>query len=304
MHEIRFHGRGGTGAVMASRALAKAAFYAGKNAVSFPSFSAERRGALVLAFARINTKKIYRKSQIYEPDTIVVLDNSLIELKDVAKGLKQDGIGIINTTKKPDEIILSKAINLGVVDATNIAKETLGQPFANSAILGSLIRSTKLVGMEELEKGILSVFGAKLGEKQARRNVEAARIGYEETQFGMSQGERNYSKLQPWLPSVEELPIGAILPKTTVSTGQSIGPGSAITRITGTWSYIKADIDQEICIKCLKCVFHCPEGTIHRKNNTVIVNKAYCKACGICESICPVNAIKMIKIKEFSEIKP
>ncbi|MCK5304352.1 MAG: 2-oxoacid:acceptor oxidoreductase family protein, partial [Candidatus Heimdallarchaeota archaeon] len=67
MHEIRFHGRGGTGAVMASRALAKAAFYAGKNAVSFPSFSAERRGALVLAFARINTKKIYRKSQIYEP---------------------------------------------------------------------------------------------------------------------------------------------------------------------------------------------------------------------------------------------
>ncbi|MHA1802720.1 MAG: 4Fe-4S binding protein, partial [Candidatus Heimdallarchaeaceae archaeon] len=88
--------------------------------------------------------------------------------------------------------------------------------------------------------------------------------------------------MQPWLPSVEELPIGAILSKTTVSTGQSIGPGSATTRITGTWSYIKADIDQELCIKCLKCVFHCPEGTIHRKNSTVIVNKAYCKACGIC----------------------
>ena len=98
MHEIRFHGRGGTGAVMASRALAKAAFYAGKNAVSFPSFSAERRGALVLAFARINTKKIYRKSQIYEPDTIVVLDNSLIKLQHGTTRQKTNGIGIINTT--------------------------------------------------------------------------------------------------------------------------------------------------------------------------------------------------------------
>ncbi|MBY9000711.1 MAG: 2-oxoacid:acceptor oxidoreductase family protein [Candidatus Heimdallarchaeota archaeon] len=304
MHEIRFHGRGGTGAVMASRALAKAAFYAGKNAVSFPSFSAERRGALVLAFARINTKKIYRKSQIYEPDTIVVLDNSLIELIDVAKGLKPEGIGIINTSKKPEEIQLSNQIQLGVLDATKIAMETLGQPYANSAILGALIRSTNLVEMKELEKGILSVFGSKLGQKQATENVEAARLGYEATVFGKSQGGRNYSKIQPWLPSVDELPIGTILPKTTVETGQTIGPGSATIRITGTWSYIKADINQDLCIQCLKCVFHCPEGTIHRKDGKVIVNKAYCKACGICESICPVNAVEMIKIKEFSEIKP
>ncbi|MHA1953596.1 MAG: 2-oxoacid:acceptor oxidoreductase family protein, partial [Candidatus Heimdallarchaeaceae archaeon] len=79
MLEIRFHGRGGTGSVLASRALAKAAFYAGKHAVTFPSFGAERRGAPVIPYIRINEKPIYQRTQIYEPDMIVVLDKSLLE---------------------------------------------------------------------------------------------------------------------------------------------------------------------------------------------------------------------------------
>ena len=302
MIEIRFHGRGGTGSVLASKALAKAAFYEGKHAVTFPSFGAERRGAPVVPFVRINEKPIYQRTQIYEPDLIVVLDESLLELCDVAKGLKLNGIGVLNSTKKPEQISLSKSINAWVIDANKIACETLGHSITNSVMLGALIKATNIVSLENLEKGILSVFKTKLDEKVARGNVEAARIAYDSTNSGRTKGGRNYSKLQPWLPDINELPIGTILPRTQVNGGQDIGPGSAKTRITGSWSHYKAEIDHEKCIQCLQCMFHCPEGTIQRNSENLVVNKRYCKACKICEYICPVKAISMKKINGISEI--
>ena len=302
MLEIRFHGRGGTGSVLASQALAKAVFYSGKHAVTFPAFGAERRGAPVLAFTRINEERIYKRTQIYEPDIIVVLDNSLLELIDVADGLKPDGIGILNSAKKPEEITLSKTIRVGVIDATKIAEEILDQPITNSAMLGSLVRALDILSFADLEKGIMSVFSPKIGENQAKKNVQAAKIAYEQTIFGETKAGRNFEKNQPWLPTTKELPIGTIIPKMKVNTNQLIGPGSAKTKITGTWSHYKAEINQEKCIQCLQCMFHCPEGTINRNGSKLIVNKSYCKACGICKAVCPVDAIDLIKIEEFSEI--
>lgn len=302
MFEIRFHGRGGMGTVLASRALAKAVFYAGKHAVTFPSFGAERRGAPVLAFARIDDKKIYKRTQIYNPDAVVVLDDALLELIDVAKGLKPDGIGVLNSPKQPHEIKLSSSIRVGVVNATKIALETLGRPITNSAILGALVRSVPIVSLEDLEKGIMSVFSERLGEKVAKKNVEAARIAFEETIFGQTQTGQSYTQYQPWLPDVNELPIGTIINKTVVGDGSPIGPGSAIVRKTGTWSHNKALIDPEKCIKCLQCVFHCPEGTIHRVNDQIKVDWQYCKACGVCISVCPKNAISFVEIEDFAEI--
>lgn len=302
MLEIRFHGRGGTGSVLASRALAKAAFYAGKHAVTFPSFGAERRGAPVIPFVRINEKPIYQRTQIYEPDMIVVLDESLLELIDVAKGLKLDGIGVLNSTKKPEQIKLSKPVKAWVIDANKIACETLGHSITNSVMLGALIRATDIVSLENLEQGILSVFESKLGENVARKNIEATKIAYESTIYGTTKGSRNYSDLQPWLPDINELPIGTIIPRTQVNGGQQIGPGSAKTRITGSWSHFKAEINQEKCIQCLQCMFHCPEGTIQQNSENLVVNKRYCKACRICEHICPEKAISMVKINDLSEI--
>ena len=110
-------------------------------------------------------------------------------------------------------------------------------------------------------------------------NVEAARIAYEETVFGVTKGGGNNTKIQTWLPTVDELPIGTIIPKMKLDSGQMIGPGAAVSRITGTWSNEKAQINQEKCIRCLQCFFHCPEGTIRKEGNTVKVVKAYCKAC-------------------------
>lgn len=302
MLEIRFHGRGGTGSVLASQALAKAVFYSGKHSITFPSFGAERRGAPVLAFTRIDEKRIHKRTQIHEPDIIVVLDNSLLELIDVAYGLKPNGIGILNSAKKPEDIILSKSIKAGVVNATKIAEETLNQPITNSAMLGSLIRVLDIISFADLEKGIMSVFGLKIGEREAKKNIEAAKIAYEQTIFGETKAGKNYEKSQPWLPTIDELPIGTIIPKMRVNTDQEIGPGSAKANMTGTWSHYKAEINQEKCIQCLQCMFHCPEGTINRNAGKLVVNKSYCKACGICKAVCPVDAINLIKIEEFSEI--
>lgn len=300
MLEIRFHGRGGTGSVLASRALAKAAFYEGKYSVTFPSFGAERRGAPVLAFTRIDNKKIYKRTQIYEPAIIVVLDDALLEFIDVAQGIKQNGIGVLNSSKKPSEIKLSKEINVGVVNANKIAEEILGQQITNSALLGALIRCYEGISFSNLEKGILSVFGEKLGEEKARQNVEVAKLAYEQTIFGRTAGGKKFSQQEIWLPTVEEMPIGTVLPKTTVKTGQMIGPGSAIIRMTGTWSHYKAYVNQEKCIQCLQCLFHCPEGTIHRNGVTVKIDRRYCKGCRICENICPVKAIEIKEIEDFN----
>jgi 2-oxoacid:acceptor oxidoreductase gamma subunit (pyruvate/2-ketoisovalerate family)/2-oxoacid:acceptor oxidoreductase delta subunit (pyruvate/2-ketoisovalerate family) len=302
MLEIRFHGRGGTGSVLASRALAKAVFYAGKHAVTFPSFGAERRGAPVVAFVRINEKPIYQRTQIYEPDMIVVLDDSLLDLCDVAKGLKVDGIGVLNSSKKPEQIKLSKSINAWVINGDKIACETLGHSITNSVMLGALIRATDIVSLENLRNGILSVFQGKLGESEARKNVEAATIAYDNTVYGTTQGSRNYSNLEPWLPDINQLPVGTIIPRIKVNGGQEIGPGSAKTRITGSWSHFKAEINQDKCIHCMQCVFHCPEGTIQQNSEKLVVNRRYCKGCKICEYICPKNAISMVRVNGLQEI--
>ena len=104
MYEIRFHGRGGQGAVMAAQALADAAVRVGFQAQAFPYFGAERRGAPVAAFARIDRKKIRLKSQIYQPDLVVIMDESLMDLQPLADGLKPGGKVVVNTAKKPEEM--------------------------------------------------------------------------------------------------------------------------------------------------------------------------------------------------------
>jgi len=151
--EIRWHGRGGQGAVTSAELLAKAAIDEGKYAQAFPSFGPERRGAPVLAFDRISTKKPIRiRAGITEPDVVVVLDPTLIGIVDVTSGLKEKGILIFNT-KKAIQDIQSKFGNkwqLAIVDATKIARELLGVPIVNTTMLGALLRATGVVKAESL----------------------------------------------------------------------------------------------------------------------------------------------------------
>lgn len=179
--EIRWHGRGGQGAVTSAELLAKAAIDEDKYAQAFPSFGPERRGAPVLAFNRINkTEQIRIRAGIEEPDAVVILDSGLLRIANVTAGLKDGGQIIINT-KRPLEEIASEFDDkwtLAVVDATKIAKETLGVNIVNTTMLGALVRVTGVVKLESLFRPLDERFG-----RLAERNKNSMKKAFEDTRI-------------------------------------------------------------------------------------------------------------------------
>jgi len=158
MIEIRIHGRGGQGAVIASKLLASAFFKEGKYVQSFPTFGVERRGAPVAAFVRVDEEPILVRSQIYEPDHIIVLDPTLIEAVDVTHGLKSGGWILINTARDPEEFKELGEFHVATVDASGIAvRHRLGSkthPIVNTAIMGAFARVTGLVQLDSILEAI------------------------------------------------------------------------------------------------------------------------------------------------------
>lgn len=160
MQEIRFHGRGGQGAVIGSEVLAHALFIEDKYVQAFPAFGVERRGAPVTAFCRMDDKPIYLRNQIYQPDHVVVLDASLLQTIEVTQGLKQNGTVLINGKFEPAYYrkIIADQYTLFVVNAGAIAlAHRLGSPanpIVNTAILGAFSKATGLVSIQAVEKAI------------------------------------------------------------------------------------------------------------------------------------------------------
>jgi pyruvate ferredoxin oxidoreductase gamma subunit len=176
--EIRWHGRGGQGAVTSTEMLAQTAISEGKYAQAFPSFGPERRGAPVQAFNRIDSQAPVRiRADVTEPDVVVVLDPSLLDKVDVTSGLKKGGTVIINTRKTAQEIKKEFGIKYPVatVNANKIAREVLGVPIVNTSMLGAVIKTTGIVQKESAHAPLLKRFG-RLGE----RNVQAMETAYEE----------------------------------------------------------------------------------------------------------------------------
>lgn len=178
MIEIRFHGRGGQGAVTSAELLALAAIEEGKYAQAFPSFGPERRGAPVVAFCRIDDQPIRIRANIYEPDIVVVLDASLLKIVNVASGLKPDGLVVTTSNDSPEVIkeILKIKNRIGVVDAVKIAREILGVPITNTTMLGSLVKATGLVNKESFIPPFKERFG-----RIAEKNIAAFERAYQET---------------------------------------------------------------------------------------------------------------------------
>jgi len=177
--EIRWHGRGGQGAVTSAELLAQAAINEGKYAHAFPSFGPERRGAPVLAFVRISSKQpIKIRAEITQPDVVVVLDPSLLRIVNVTSGLKANGMVVINTRKQAEQIRQEFGINwsLATVDATRIAQELLGVPITNTTMVGALVRATGVVELESLLEPLTHRF-----ERLAERNIQAMKRAYEQT---------------------------------------------------------------------------------------------------------------------------
>ena len=166
--EIRWHGRGGQGAKTASLLLADAAFNTGKYIQGFPEYGPERMGAPITAYNRISTKPITIHSNIYEPDYVVVVDDSLLEAVDVTAGLKETGAIVINTTK--DKEYIKNHLNgykgeIDTIDARKISLEALGKYFPNTPMLAAIVKVSKIMTDEEFLNDMQGSFKHKFAKK-------------------------------------------------------------------------------------------------------------------------------------------
>ena len=166
--EIRWHGRGGQGAKTASLLLADAAFNTGKYIQGFPEYGPERMGAPITAYNRISNKPITIHTNIYEPDYVVVVDDTLLESVPVTAGLKKEGAIVINTTKEPDELrklLKGYEGEIYKIDARKISEEALGRYFPNTPMLAAIVKVSKVMTDEELLNDMQGSFKHKFAKK-------------------------------------------------------------------------------------------------------------------------------------------
>ena len=185
MIEIRWHGRGGQGAKTASLLLADVAFSTGSYIQGFPEYGPERMGAPITAYNRIDDKPILLHSNIYEPNFVVVVDDTLIGSVDVTQGLKKDGAILINTSKDGKTIRESLKGYEGkvyTVDATRISMDKLKANFPNTALLAAIIKITNLMDKASLEANMLESFKHKFAKKPdvIEPNMQAVVTAYDE----------------------------------------------------------------------------------------------------------------------------
>jgi pyruvate ferredoxin oxidoreductase gamma subunit/2-oxoisovalerate ferredoxin oxidoreductase gamma subunit len=181
MQEIRFHGRGGQGTVVASILLAKAFFNAGYWVQTFPVFGVERRGAPVEAYLRLDKEKIRIRSNVYAPDHVVVQDVKLLESVDVTAGLKPGGWILVNASRRPENLNIFSGYQLAWVDATGIAIHnrlgTRTHPIINTAMLGAFIHILKMPPLDMVFDAIKEDITVK-----PQQNIKASKDGYERVQ--------------------------------------------------------------------------------------------------------------------------
>jgi len=170
--EIRIHGRGGQGAVTTAELIAIAAFKDGKYSQAVPNFGPERRGSPVEAYCRLSKEFITLRTQVYDPDYVIVLDDSLPNVVDITKGLAKNGMILINSDEKK-----KFGFPTYTVDANRIAMTVLGKPIVNTVMLGAFAKATNLVSL----KSLLEAIGERFEGVMIEKNVQAIKKAYEET---------------------------------------------------------------------------------------------------------------------------
>jgi 2-oxoacid:acceptor oxidoreductase gamma subunit (pyruvate/2-ketoisovalerate family) len=179
LKEFRIHGRGGQGAVMAARMLASAFVVEGKCVASFPMYGFERRGAPVQAFTRVDDKPIREKTQVYNPDLMMVIDPTLLKLNTLFSGLKPNGILIVNRSTALKTRLDPNMSLAGVVNATQIAMEEIGRDIPNTCLLGALAATTQWVKLES----IIQSMGEYLSGDMLQKNIRSVERGFKEVKI-------------------------------------------------------------------------------------------------------------------------
>jgi pyruvate ferredoxin oxidoreductase gamma subunit len=288
MIEIRFHGRGGQGAKIASRIVGRAGFLAGLFAQDFPLFGAERRGAPVTATTRLSREPIERRGFAEEPDLVVVMDPSLLteSQRQIFSGI-YPGTPVLVNIQGNEDLLISGHQPVICIPATTIARRVIGEPVISAVLAGAAARFVPEVTAEVLAQAItMELKELTLPRELVTANITAAQMAFSALPSFF------FSDLKPArapgrLPSEG---AGAILP---VPVGASIEQvGNARLRHTGNWRTERPVIDQSKCKRCFLCYLYCPDGAIALDDqNYPHIDYEYCKGCLICYDECPPQAI-------------
>ncbi len=274
MIEIRLHGRGGQGAVTASRIIASAAYEEGKYSQAIPMYGTERRGAPLTAFVRIDNVRVRERELVHTPDYSICLDPLLSMQQFVGQDVKPGGIILLNSPLKPENIPIQGPVKIATVDATDIALKNIGRPITNTAILGAFVKLCPEITMKGVEKAILKSFPGRIGEI----NIKAARASFDAVS-------------EPIPATNQEAP-------KSKATGEGFG-GYGILKDVSSWRVYTPSIDQNKCVSCKNCWIFCPENAIKWNDETMkpSLKNNTCKGCGICFNECPVKAIEMVRVE-------
>ncbi|MBI2372347.1 MAG: 2-oxoacid:acceptor oxidoreductase family protein [Deltaproteobacteria bacterium] len=300
MLEIRWHGRGGQGAVTAARLVAAAALREGKCFQAFPEYGPERRGAPLMAYTRLGERPITVFSQVREPDVIVVLDPTLLREPGLTRGLKADGLVVANFPGPPETVRRGLGLTgrrFWTVDASRIAMECFGKAVSNTPMIGALLRVLPLLSVESVLAEVRESFAREFAPGVVEGNLRAIERAYREVQGEEERvagpsgqmaevSEAGSMEGRAEETSWEETPWGGLIP----------GAPTAGRYVTGNWRTRRPVLDLETCIQCYLCWLFCPDTAIQLKEARVVgVHELHCKGCGICAMECPVFAMRMVE---------
>jgi pyruvate ferredoxin oxidoreductase gamma subunit len=293
MLRVRFHGRGGHGIKTASRILGTAAFLSGLEVQDFPVYGAERRGAPIAAFTRIDHEPIRERGVILHPDLVLVADETLLDDGGAGVLLGREGLSalFVNCPRKPATVAEQYDLPCRVLtlDVTGLALERLGRGTSMSAALGAagaaLVNSAIPVPRTRVEQAIreeLTSLG--LGAEVIEKNVKLAQQVYDflgpvDIQQGLARETPCRMHVPVPVETAEGIPI-------------IFNTGNALQRHTGSWRIFSPAIDRAACTRCGICLVRCPDGAISLDaQGYPVIDQANCKGCLICCEECPIGCI-------------
>lgn len=288
MIRIRFHGRGGHGVKTAARIAGTAAFLAGYQVQDLPVYGAERRGAAVAAFARIDKSPILERGLIESPDLVVIADETLLDDRAAAVLAGQESASAVFVNVGPEDSLAAKykiKPPLFTFDLTTRTRQALGTGSALSAGLGAAAaRLTGQITADQLADAVREeLHQLHATDEVIEKNVIIAQgvfAAIPAAQFG------------PALARVAGQIQAVGSDHAVVGTASIVAPGNAMQRNTGTWRVERPEIDSDVCTRCGLCFLGCPDGAISlAKDGLPIIDYDHCKGCMICAQLCPLQGI-------------
>jgi pyruvate ferredoxin oxidoreductase gamma subunit len=296
LRQIRIHGRGGEGVKLAGHIVTRAAFLAGAVVQDSPLYGAERRGAPVVAFARIGDAPILERGYIERPDAVVLMDVSLLGRAEAAvlDGADEHTLVLANSTVTGDELGRRHGIAARVVslDVSAIALDLLQRHLLSAPMAGFAVRAAALASWEQLAEAVAGeLAGIGVGATLIERNLEATRRAYDAAPVvGLVERSRE--------PPVRRAAEPFVVPRLPARIGApSIrAPQTSLLRTTEGWRVHRPVIDLARCTRCFLCYALCPEGAIHLDENAYPhVDYRHCKGCLVCVEECPPAAIAKVR---------